>query len=111
LKLPNSNIDIRIPMVKTVFDTIVSNTFPWGRGVLPDYKVNISLEELSYENGDTIRNYTKSLISENKYIIEREDTNSEKVLETNNKIKYTIALVALSLIVVLIVKKKRHGNK
>lgn len=111
LKLPNSNIDIRIPMVKTVFDTIVSNTFPWGRGVLPDYKVNISLEELSYENGDTILNYTKSLISENKYIIEREDTNSEKVLETNNKIKYTIALVALSLIVVLIVKKKRHGNK
>ncbi|MGB4655709.1 MAG: S41 family peptidase [Bacteroidales bacterium] len=103
LKLPNSNIDVRIPMVKTVFDTIVNDAFPWGRGVLPDYDVNISLKELSFENGDSVLNYTKKLISENKYILEQKDKNSETFLNTDNYLKYTISIVALLLIVVLIV--------
>ena len=112
LKLPNSNIDIKIPMVKTVFDTVVNNTFPWGRGVLPDYEVKLSLEELAYENGDTILNYTKTLISENKYIIEQEETSSETVSETTNKTKQAIAVAALLLVVVLIVIfKTRRGKK
>ena len=99
-------------MVKTVFDTVVNNTFPWGRGVLPNYEVKLTLEELAYENGDTILNYTKTLISENKYIIEQEETSSETVSETTNKTKQAIAVATLLLVVVLIVIfKTRRGKK
>ncbi|HQA76563.1 MAG TPA: hypothetical protein PLY32_05535, partial [Salinivirgaceae bacterium] len=70
------------------------------------------LEELAYENGDTILNYTKTLISENKYIIEQEETSSETVSETTNKTKQAIAVAALLLVVVLIVIfKTRRGKK
>ena len=42
--------------------------FPYGRGVLPDYPVNFTPEELSFAHGDSILNYTLQLIREGKYI-------------------------------------------
>lgn len=66
--LPNSEITIQIPTTKVVFDTVVNERFPYGRGVLPDYPVNFTPEELSYAHGDSILNYTFQLIREGKYI-------------------------------------------
>lgn len=66
--LPNSDIAIQIPTIKVVFDTVVNERFPYGRGVLPDYPVNFTPEELSYAHGDSILNYTLQLIREGKYI-------------------------------------------
>ncbi len=66
--LPNSDIAIQIPTIKVVFDTVVNERFPYGRGVLPDYPVNFTPEELSFANGDSILNYTQQLIREGKYI-------------------------------------------
>ena len=67
-QLPNSDIAIQIPMIKIVFDTVVNERFPYGRGVLPDYPVNFTPEELSFAHGDSILNYTQQLIREGKYI-------------------------------------------
>ena len=67
-QLPNSNIAIQIPMIKVVFDTVVNERFPFGRGVLPDYPINFTPEELSYAHGDSILNYTLQLIHDGKYI-------------------------------------------
>ena len=67
-QLPNSNITIQIPLIKVVFDTVVNERFPFGRGVLPDYPVNFTPEELSCAHGDSILNYTQQLIREGKYI-------------------------------------------
>ena len=67
-QLPNSDITIQIPMIKVVFDTVVNERFPFGRGVLPDYPVNFTPEELSFVHGDAILNYTQRLIREGKYI-------------------------------------------
>ena len=67
-QLPNSNIAIQIPLIKVVFDTVVNERFPYGRGVLPDYPVNFTPEELSFVHGDSILNYTQQLICEGKYI-------------------------------------------
>ena len=67
-QLPNSEIAIQIPTIKVVFDTVVNERFPYGRGVLPDYPVNFTPEELSYAHGDSILNYTLQLIREGKYI-------------------------------------------
>jgi len=66
--LPNSEITIQIPTIKAVFDTVVNERFPYGRGVLPDYPVNFTPEELSFAHGDSILNYTLQLIREGKYI-------------------------------------------
>lgn len=66
--LPISDIAIQIPIIKIVFDTVVNERFPFGRGVLPDYPVNFTPEELSFAHGDSILNYTLQLIHDGKYI-------------------------------------------
>ena len=65
--MPESGITVQIPMIKIVVDTVVSERFPFGRGVLPDYPVNFTPEELSFAHGDSILNYTQQLIREGKY--------------------------------------------
>lgn len=66
--MPASGITVQIPMIKIVADTVVNERFPYGRGVLPDYPVNFTPEELSFAHGDSILNYTQQLIRECKYI-------------------------------------------
>ena len=66
--MPASGITVQIPMIKIVADTVVNARFPFGRGVLPDYPVNFTPEELSFAHGDSILNYTQQLIREGKYI-------------------------------------------
>lgn len=68
LLLPNSAYIVAFPLVKVVIDTVVNEKFPYGRGVLPDYPVAISLDELESSNGDKLLNYTLELIADNKYI-------------------------------------------
>jgi len=68
VRLPNSQSAIHIPLVQIVFDTLIDSKIPWGRGVIPDYPVNFSLSELAYENGDSILNFTKRLIIEDRYL-------------------------------------------
>lgn len=51
--LPNSNIEICVPMVKIYLDKD-NIVFPYGRGVLPDYEIPLDLDELSSGNPDKI---------------------------------------------------------
>ena len=67
IRLPNSMIAINIPLVQCVFDTVVNERTPYGRGVLPDYPVPITIDELSFQNGDAILNYTLDLIENGEY--------------------------------------------
>ena len=62
--LPNSIIRINIPLVQHVFDTVVDGRTPYGRGVLPDYHVPLTIDELSFKNGDAILKYTLKLIED-----------------------------------------------
>lgn len=74
LLLPHSQIEISIPLVKVVFDT-QERGIPYGRGVLPHYPVNFSLEEISWENGDVMLNYAIELIHNEDYLpTEAQDT-------------------------------------
>lgn len=68
IRLPNSTLTIRIPMVEAVFDTIENDRVPFGRGVIPDYHIPLSIEELSFEGGDAILNHTLKLIENGEYI-------------------------------------------
>jgi hypothetical protein len=45
--LINTALQLRFPLIKTVFDTSKESDIPFGRGVLPDYDIKLSIEELS----------------------------------------------------------------
>jgi len=106
LRLPNSQIDVNVPLVKIVFDTATSRIPHW-RGVLPDFELPLSLEEMSFENGDMILDYAKELIERGEYLTDIETS-------SQNKRKWYIifAIAFVSVICYLIsVSRKRKINK
>lgn len=63
LTLPNSQMAIRIPLLKFVVE--VAGDIPFGRGVIPDYEVQPTIDE--YLNGvDAEMSYALKLIREGK---------------------------------------------
>lgn len=66
IRLPNSGFQLRVPLVKVIADTTTNERIPYGRGVLPDYPVDITFEE-AYLRPDSILDYTLKLIAEGKY--------------------------------------------
>ena len=111
--LPNSDIAIQIPTIKVVFDTVVNERFPYGRGVLPDYPVNFTPEELSYAHGDSILNYTLQLIRDGKYIYyvepEPETLAVEEEKPSNWWIWVSVGVAALATIAGMIwMRKPNH---
>lgn len=108
--LPNSDIAIQIPTIKVVFDTVVNERFPYGRGVLPDYPVNFTPEELSFAHGDSILNYTLQLIREGKYIYYVEpEPETPSVEEGTRPFRWwwiAIGVAALIVITAPILKRK-----
>lgn len=60
--LPHSQIKIKTPLIELGFDTAVTERIPYGRGVIPDHIVPLTLDELNYRNGDAILNYALGLI-------------------------------------------------
>ncbi len=68
MRLPHSMISFRVPLVQVVFDNVVNSRVPYGRGVLPDYYVPLTLDEVTFKNGDAIINYALKLIEEGRYL-------------------------------------------
>ena len=68
LRLPNSLIVVTYPLRKFVFVSQLDERIPWGRGVLPDFPVLLSLDEVAFTNGDAILNYALQLIENGIYI-------------------------------------------
>ena len=71
IRLPSSLRVIRIPMVKVVFDTTVCERTPWGRGLLPDYELPLSYNEITMgADGETdvMLEYALQLIADGKYL-------------------------------------------
>ena len=68
IQLPNSKIQVHIPLVKEVFDDIVNERVPYGRGLLPDYEVPVTYEEFFTAKNDIILEKALSLIAEGKYL-------------------------------------------
>ena len=76
LMLPNSKIQVRIPLVKDVFDDLITPRTPKGRGLMPDYEVPLSYEEVYTSEKDIILEKALELISEGSYL--REDCFSQE---------------------------------
>lgn len=71
IQLPNSLNTINVPLVKCVFDTTVTQRTPKGRGLLPDYPIELTENETlmgSDGNTDVVLDSTLSLIAQGKYL-------------------------------------------
>lgn len=68
IQLPNSKIQVHIPLVKEVFDDVVNERAPYGRGLLPDYEVPVTYEEFFTAKNDIILEKALELIAEGKYL-------------------------------------------
>ena len=69
--LPNIQRTISIPMVKMVFDTTVCERTPWGRGLLPDYELPLTYNEITMgADGETdvMLEYALQLIADGQYL-------------------------------------------
>lgn len=84
ISLPNSGIPVRIPLVEICFDTVVNQRIPFGRGVIPDYEVPLTLDEINYTHGDAILNYTLALIEQGKYFANDDPHNNGELTESSN---------------------------
>jgi hypothetical protein len=71
IRLPNTLHSFRLPLVKSVFDETVCERLPKGRGLLPDYPLPLTRQELTFgDDGETdvMLEYALSLIAEGKYL-------------------------------------------
>ena len=114
LILPNSSYIVHFPLVKIVADTIYNERFPYGRGVMPDYPVKITLEEMESRDGDRLFNYTMQLIEDGKYLERpKVEAAEQEIIEEddNNDMIYiwvmmAIVLVFLNLIIKMMNKRQ-----
>jgi len=103
LRLPYSQIDVNIPLVKIVFDTDTSR-IPFGRGVLPDFPFPLSLDEMAFVDGDAMLNFAKYLIEHGYYLQEPEQP------KRNRSIFLILVLVAVIGIYLGVRHKRRKKN-
>ncbi|MDE6140254.1 MAG: S41 family peptidase [Alistipes sp.] len=69
IRLPESGFQWQIPLVKIIYDTTRCERLPDGRGVMPDYPVDLTFDEI-YNRPDSILRYALKLIEEGRYISE-----------------------------------------
>lgn len=118
IRLPHSTIVFRIPLVEIVFDTLANERVPYGRGVIPDHTVPITLDELSYAHGDAILNYTLDLIKEGQNM--PQDTpfaggpktpGKAKISQTGRIVWISGSAVLLLAILIGVVRYRKRKNK
>lgn len=110
IMLPNSSIQVRIPLIQEMFDEEITERTPAGRGLLPDYEVPITYEEIYTAENDPILDKALELIAERNYqptyVFLEEGTPSKPGNVLN------IALAALMILVPsCVLVAKRHKLK
>lgn len=115
IRLPESGFQWRIPLVKIIYDTTRCERLPYGRGVIPDYPIDLTFREI-YDCPDSILQYTLKLIEEGRYLDEYDpfaeidfaaDSGNNK--SSAAKWPWIAAIVAAALTVgVIIWRRKRR---
>ena len=109
IRLPNSYIMINIPLVKEVFDTAVTPRTPAGRGLMPDYPVPLSYEEIYTAGNDIVLDEALRLISEGKYLGEDHFAFLDEKDGTRTWPYIVICSLAAAAIIAIILAA-RHGR-
>lgn len=101
VNLNNSGLELRVPLVKSVFEKKGSSDIPWGRGVIPDYNIDISFEEF-LEKKDKTLDFTLNLIEKENIVI-KEKKQKKYVLLFGLPLFFFIVFIAIK-------KKTRRKN-
>lgn len=110
IQLPNTMRIISIPLVKVVFDTTVCDRAPWGRGLLPDYELPLTYNEvLMGADGETdvMLEYALQLIADGKYLSEEDPFAELDAAQNGNKLRIwlLVGMVLVGAVVVFIVSR------
>lgn len=119
IQLPNSLQSIHIPLVQLIFDTTVCDRLPQGRGLLPDYPLPLTYDEVvSGADGqtDVMLEYALSLISEGKYLSDEDPFAAADKAPSESRglspvLIGAVALVLLILLVTFLVSKRKRGDR
>lgn len=99
IQLPNSMFTFYMPLVRLVFDTTECDRIPYGRGVLPDYEVPLTPDEIFGEK-DVILERALELIADGEYL--GDDPFAEADRERDfNPMPMCIAAAAASIIAII----------
>lgn len=79
VRLKNSRLEMKIPLVKIIFDDEINATIPWGRGVMPDYQINWTYEE-AYNQSDPIMDFTLELINQKGSVPQEDAKHTSKLI-------------------------------
>ncbi len=63
VRLPNSMLDLHMPLIKDIFENQIDPSIPWGHGVIPDHHIVHTFQEFLYKE-DPILDYTLNLINQ-----------------------------------------------
>ena len=105
IRLPNSLQTIRIPLVQLVFDTTVCDRLPKGRGLLPDYPVPLTYNEIfggQDGNTDVILEYALSLISNNKYLTPEDPFEELDKEQSKNSLAKPLLIASAGVLAVIL---------
>lgn len=101
IQLPNSMFTFYMPLVRLVFDTTECDRIPYGRGVLPDYEVPLTPDEIFGEK-DVILERALELIAGGKYL--GDDQFAEADREQNGRsVAYCLAIAAAAASIIAII--------
>lgn len=114
IRLPESGFQWRIPLVKLIYDTTRCERLPYGRGVMPDYPVDLTFREI-YDCPDSILQYTLKLIEEGLYLDEEDPfaeidfaADREDADDSTAKWPWAAAVGAVAVATVVIWRRKRR---
>lgn len=116
IRLPNTFQTIRIPMVQLVFDTTVCERTPAGRGLLPDYELPLTFNEVTDGpdgQTDVMLEYALSLIGEGLYLSAEDpfaeaDRPASGGLPASRRYIIGAALLLMVLAGTWIMRRRRH---
>ena len=110
IQLPNSMFTFYMPLVRLVFDTTECDRIPYGRGVLPDYEVPLTSDEIFGEK-DVILERALELIADGEYLGDDPFAEADKE-RGGSYIAYCLAAAAASIIAIIaifaIIRRRRR---
>lgn len=99
IQLPNSMFTFYMPLVRLVFDTTECDRIPYGRGVLPDYEVPLTPDEIFGEK-DVILERALELIADGEYLGDDPFAEADKEQDFN-PMPMCIAAAAAAIIAII----------
>ena len=97
VNLKNSGLELRIPLVKSIFENKDESKAPWGRGVIPDHEIKLSYSEFTDDADATLT-----------YALESIKRKSQSKPDMGNSLYFVLLLTLLTTTLVVYSRKKRR---